>query len=313
MEQVITTHCVGDADVIKIPELALDAVEAGVLYPDQVNDPTAAVEEARQFGPGSTDPRTGLLRQSIHAWLVRTPTRVLLVDTATGNDKDRPGMPILDHLHEPFLDRLKEAGVRPEEVDLVLHTHLHADHVGWNTSKVDGRSMPTFSNARYLFSGSERAYLAALSAADGSDAAIRGQVKLGRMTRSPLPGVYEDSVLPVIEAGLAREIVVVGTEVVEGFSFLPSPGHSIDHACSCFSPRGEFALFWGDVMHHPLQIAKPDWNSVFCEFPDAALKSRCWAMNHAAETNALVFTTHFAESSAGRVSREGDRFTWHFA
>ena len=103
-------HRVGDATVIKIPELALDAVEAGVLYPDQANDPTAAVEEARKLWPGSVDPRTGLLRLSIHAWLVRTPTRVILVDTATGNDKDRPGMPNLNHLNEPFLDRLKAGG-----------------------------------------------------------------------------------------------------------------------------------------------------------------------------------------------------------
>ena len=313
MEQETTSRRVGDATVTKIPELALDAVEAGVLYPGQANDATSAVEEARKLWPGSVDPRTGLLRLSIHAWLVRTPTRVILVDTATGNDKDRPGMPNLNHLNEPFLDRLKAAGARPEEVDLVLHTHLHADHVGWNTSKVDGRWVPTFPNARYIFSGRERAYLAALSASDGSDAAIRAEVKLGRMTHPPLPGVYEDSVLPVIDAGLAREIVVDGTEVVEGFSFLPSPGHSIDHACLRFSSRGEHALFWGDVMHHPLQLAKPDWNSVFCEFPEAALKSRRWAMNQAAETNVLVFTTHFAESSAGRVSREGDRFTWHFA
>jgi hypothetical protein len=77
--------------------------------------------------------------------------------------------------------------------------------------------------------------------------------------------------------------------------------------------RGEQALFWGDVMHHPLQFVRPDWNSVFCEFPDAARESRRWAMNHAAETGALVFTTHFAESSVGRVSREGDRLAWHFA
>jgi glyoxylase-like metal-dependent hydrolase (beta-lactamase superfamily II) len=196
MELEITSHRVGDATVIKIPELALDAVEASVLYPDQANDLTAAVEEARKLWPGSVDPRTGLLRQSIHAWLVRTPTRVILVDTATGNDKDRPGMPNLNHLNEPFLERLKAAGARPEEVDLVLHTHLHADHVGWNTSKVDGRWVPTFPNARYIFSGRERVYLAALSAADGSDAAIRAEVKLGRMTHPPRLGSTRTACYP---------------------------------------------------------------------------------------------------------------------
>jgi glyoxylase-like metal-dependent hydrolase (beta-lactamase superfamily II) len=202
-------------------------------------------------------------------------------------------------------------------VDLVLLAHLHVDHVGWNTRKVDGRWVPTFPNAKYVFSGRERAYLAALSAADGSDAAIRAEAKLDRMAHPPVfgiyEGVYEDSVRPVIDAGLAREIVVDGTEAVEGFSFLPIPGHSIDHACIRLTSRGEQALFWGDVMHHPLQLVRPDWNSVFCEFPDAARESRRWAMNHAADTNAMVFTTHFAESSAGRISREGDRLAWHFA
>jgi glyoxylase-like metal-dependent hydrolase (beta-lactamase superfamily II) len=257
------------------------------------------------------------LRQSIHVWLVRTPTRVILVDTGAGNDKDRPNAPSLNHLNGPFLDRLEAAGVRPEEVDLVLLTHLHIDHVGWNTRNVDGRWVPTFPSARYVFSGRERAYLAALSAADGSDAAIRAEAKLGPRPDPLVPGiyegVYEDSVLPVIDAGLAQEIVVDGTEAVEGFSFIPNPGHTIDHACIRFRSRGEQALFWGDVMHHPLQFVRPDWNSVFYEFPDAARKARRWAMNHAAETKALVFTTHFAESSAGRVSRVGDRLTWHFA
>jgi glyoxylase-like metal-dependent hydrolase (beta-lactamase superfamily II) len=309
-------HRVGDATIIKVPELTLDASDPGYFYPGQ-EDLRAAVEETRKLWPGSVDPQTGLLRQSIHAWLVRTPTQVILVDTGAGNDKDRPNVPSLNHLNEPFLDRLKDAGVRPEDVSLVLHTHLHVDHAGWNTKKVDGRWVPTFLNARYVFSGRERAYLAALSAADGSDAAIRSEANIGLRTHAPLPGIYEgiyeDSVLPVIDAGLAQEIVVDGTEAVEGFAFLPNPGHSIDHACIRFRSRGAEALFWGDVMHHPLQFVRPDWNSGFCEFPDSARKARRWAVNHAAETNALVFTTHFAESSAGRVSRDGGQLRWQFA
>jgi glyoxylase-like metal-dependent hydrolase (beta-lactamase superfamily II) len=309
------SHRVGAATVIKIPDLALDT-EAGFLYPDLANDPTAA-EQTRKLSPDSVDPRADLLRQSIHTWLVQTTTRVILIDAAIGNDKDRPVFPKMNHLNGPFLALVTSAGVRPEEVDVVLHTHLHVDHVGWNTKKVVGRWVPTFPNARYVFSGRECADLAALSAADGSDAKVRAEAKLGPVTCSPQPGghkeIYEDSVRPVIDAGLAREIVVDGSEVAEGFSFLPSPGHSIDHASIRFCSQGEQALFWGDVMHHPLQFVKPDWNSLFCEFPDAATESRRWAMNYAAEINALVSTTHFAESSVGRVSLVGDRLTWHFA
>ena len=203
-------HRVGDATVLKIPELALDASDPAFFYPGQVNV-RAAVEETRKLWPGSVDPQTGLLRLSIHAWLVRTPTRIILVDTGAGNGKDRPNLSNLDHLNGPFLERLKAAGVSPDEVDLVLLTHLHVDHVGWNTRKVDGRWVPTFPNARYVFSGRERAYLTALSASDGSDAAIRAEAKLGTMPHPPMlgiyEGVYEDSIRPVMDAGLAREIV----------------------------------------------------------------------------------------------------------
>ena len=310
MPHNVTSYRVGDATIFKIPELALDGGDAEILFPD--SDPAAVAEAVRGLGPGSLDPRTRLLRQSIHVWLVRTPTQVILIDTATGNDKNRPTMPVLHRLNEPFLDRLAAVDVRPEDVDLVLLTHLHADHVGWNTRYEDGRWVSAFPNARYFFSARERAYVAAVARGDGSDAAIRAEAGLGTATKTPLHAIYEDSVLPIIEAGLAHEVTVDGSEVAEGFAFLPSPGHSIDHASIRFISRGEQALFWGDVLHHPLQVARPDWNSIFCEFPEAAQKSRQWAMNYAAETGALVFTTHFAESSVGRLSREGDRLTWHF-
>lgn len=309
-EQALGSYRVGAATITKIPELALDGVDAALLYPDC--DPGAAAEEARKLGRGSVDEQTGLLRQSVHAWLVTTPDRVILVDTASGNDKERPGLAVLHHLDEPFLERLKAAGARPDDVDLVLLTHIHADHVGWNTRRVEGRWVPTFPNARHVFSARERAYNAALAAATGSDAAIRAEADLGAMARLPLPGVFEDSMNPIIEAGLTREITVDGSEAEEGFFFFPSPGHSIDHASIGFRSDGEYALFWGDVLHHPLQIARPDWNSAYCEFPPAAAASRLWALNHAAETGALVLTTHFAETSAGRVRRDGKTFSWQF-
>ena len=304
-------HRVGDAVITKIPELTLDAIPAGYLFPG--SDPAVAEAEGRRLDPASADPQTGLLRLGVHAWLVRTPTRTILVDTASGNDKVRSGSPAFNQLNEPFLARLEAAGARPEEVDVVLHTHLHVDHVGWNTRWVDGRWVPTFPNARYTFSRRERDYLVALAAGGDAAEAIRATAKLGQMAALPDFEFYQDSIVPVVEAGLTREIVADGAEVEAGFSYLPSPGHSIDHACIGFTSQGEHALFWGDVMHSPMQFAQPDWNSVYCEFPEAARTARRWAADHAADTNALVLTTHFAGSSAGRVSREDGRLAWRFA
>jgi glyoxylase-like metal-dependent hydrolase (beta-lactamase superfamily II) len=312
MAQTSPFYRVGDATITKILEIPLIGQDPNTLYPGQPDIAAFTLSRASAYGPNSIDSQTGLLHQSIHTWLVRTPTQVILVDTGTGNDKERPHAPIFHHLREPFLDRLAAEGVRPEDVDIVLLTHLHADHVGWNTRLVDGRWRPTFPNARHIFSGRERAYSAALARKDGSDAAVRSEAGVGSMTHPPMAGVYEDSMLPIIEAGLAQEIMVNGADVLEGFSFLPSPGHSIDHACISFTSRGERALFWGDVMHHPLQVERPDLNSCYCEFPEAAVRSRHWAITHAAETSALIFSTHFADSSAGRIARDGDRFTWHF-
>jgi glyoxylase-like metal-dependent hydrolase (beta-lactamase superfamily II) len=310
MKEIATPYRVGDATIIKIPEITLDEVGPSILYPDV--SPTLLKRAAGDVGPGSVDHRKGLLRQSIHTWLVRTPEHIILVDTSTGNDKERPSAPVLDRLDQPFLDRLKAVGVNPGEVDYILFTHLHADHVGWNTQLIDGRWDPTFKNARHIFSRREQEYQSALAARDGSDAGIREMAQLGRMSHLPMPGVFEDSVAPIVEAGLADEILVDGSEVLEGFSFLPSPGHSIDHASISFTSQGEHAFFWGDVLHHPIQVAHQDINSVFCEFPDAAVRSRNWALNQAADSDALVFTTHFAESSAGRVRRDREGFHWQF-
>ncbi len=311
MEDPAERHRVGDATITKVPELTLDAIPPGYLYPG--SDPVVAEAEGRRLDPASLDPQTGRLRLGVHAWLVRTPTRTILVDTASGNGKTRSGSPVFNQLKEPFLARLKAAGASPGDVDVVLHTHLHVDHVGWNTHWVDGRWVPTFFNARHTFSRRERDYLTALAAGGDAAEAIRAAAKLGQMAVLPDFEFYQDSIVPVTEAGLTREIVVDGTEVEAGFSFLPSAGHSIDHACIGFTSRGEHALFWGDVMHSPMQFAQPDWNSMYCEFPIAARKARRWAMGHAADTGALVLTTHFAGSSAGRVTRKDGRFAWTFA
>lgn len=303
------TFLVGDMRIIKVPELALDAVDATQLFPE--SDLKELLSDASHWGKRSYDFESGLLRQSIHAWVVQTPTHTVLIDTATGNDKLRPTAPLFHHLKEPFLGRLQAIGVSPETVDFVLLTHLHADHVGWNTRLQDEQWVPTFPNARYVFSNREYNYNLALSRERGAVARILRQAGIGKPRHQPLEGVFEDSVMPIVEAGLDQRIDVDNT-VIEGFRFHATPGHSIDHASISVISRGETALFWGDVMHHPLQFRRPEINSVYCEFPKAAQQSRNKAMQLAAELDALVFTTHFGDSSVGKVSQQTHGFEWQF-
>ena len=193
-------------------------------------------------------------------------------------------------------------------------THVHADQVGWNTRHENGHWVPTFPDATVFCSGREWRYGAALAA--GGDvarvAAERAAAGLGDPARTPVAGVFEDSMLPVEAAGRLRLIEVDGGEVLEGFRYLPTPGHSVDHATIALTSQGETAVFGGDVMHHPFEIIDPELVSMFCEFPSAARQSRVWLLEHLVETRALYFSSHFTGSSAGHVVREGADYRWAF-
>ena len=300
---------IGDVSITRIDELVLRGAPPERLYPDA--GPAAWARHLDRLGPGSFDRNGATLVQSTHCWLLRTPRHVILIDSATGNDKERPAAPALHRLQEPFLRRLAAAGVQPDDVDFVLLSHIHSDHVGWNTVLRNGEWKPTFRRARHVVSARENAYNASLERGEQPDP---GQVApgLGAMRSRPAPGVYTDSVLPVLEAGLVDLIAVDGHEVVDGLSYLPTPGHSIDHASIRLVSAGEEALFGGDIMHHPLQVYEPGLNSCYCEFPEAATRSRKWALDEVATRDIPLFTTHFAETSVGRVRREADGFGWSF-
>jgi len=281
---------VGDATITKVTE-QLFSLKTGLLFPDF--DP-ATIDEHRSWLAGDhLDAAEENFMLSVHTWVVRRGGRIILVDTASGNHKDRPFSAIFHQLNTPYLERLALAGVKPEDVDLVLLTHLHVDHVGWNTRLVDGKWVPTFPNARYVFARPEREFFA---------------TPAGEKRRM----VFEDSVLPVIEAGLAEEIGSEGGEYLPGIRFHPTPGHSVGHMSIEIESAGERALFTGDVWHHPIQAYRPHWSSMFCADRDGANRSRRWVLEHAAQTGASVFTPHFAGTSAGTVHHEGDRFVWKF-
>lgn len=223
-------------------------------------------------------------------------------------------MPVLDHLHTPFLDRLAAAGVRVEDVDFVLLTHVHADHVGWNTVRTDGAWMPTFPNATVICPDREWRYSQALASGDeAAIAAVRQEAGFGDPIRVPESGVFADSMLPLQASGRLRLVPVNGDEVLPGVRLVPAPGHSIDHAALELSSAGALAVFGGDVMHHPVEAHVPELVSIFCEFPDAARRSRRKVLDRVADTGALYFSSHFPLSSAGHVVRNGDGYGWRFA
>jgi len=170
------------------------------------------------------------------------------------------------------------------------------DHVGWNTRLDNGRWVPTFPNARYVFSRVEREFF---------------DTPAGESRRM----VFDDSVLPVIDAGLADEVGPEGGEYLPGIRFHPTPGHSAGHMSIEIESAGAHALFSGDVWHHPIQVYRPAWSSVFCADKHRATVSRRWVLDRAVETGATVFTPHFAGTSAGVVSalaQSDGGFAWRF-
>jgi glyoxylase-like metal-dependent hydrolase (beta-lactamase superfamily II) len=290
------TFTVGEATVTRVQELALGNATPAGLFPDW--EPDIFADHQDWLSPGAMDPARERLLLSVHTWVVKTQGLTILIDTGVGNGKIRPFTPGFDRLDSPFLDRLRAAGAAPETVDYVLLTHLHVDHAGWNTVLRDGRWIPTFPKARYVFSRKEYAYFT-----DPANHTERNKTSFL---------VQQDSVRPVIDAGLADMIAVDGREIADGLTILPSPGHTVDHATIVLSSRGHRALFTGDALHHPIQVHRPDWISIFDAFPDQTRASRLRTLNDAADTGATVFCAHFPETSAGRVTREGGRFRWQF-
>lgn len=301
---------VGDLIITRLPEQVLEVADVDTMFP--YDDATELRRDVTRWGDEVYDIQRKRLRQSIHSWLVQTPSLTVLIDTGLGNDKDRPGSPLFDHLHTPYMAYLDAAGVAASDIDIVFITHLHVDHVGWNTQLSDGRWRPTFPHARYVFSQREFEYSAALSAGDSARVrqliSERGQ---GEPHHFPLGGIVEDSLQPVVDAGLV-DFITVG-DSVEGFTFHASPGHSIDHASIAITSHGQTALFWGDVMHHPIQVRHPHVNSRYCEFLPAAIASRERMMAYALQHEAMVFTSHFGGSGAGRLQRTDRGIEWQFA
>lgn len=286
------TLTLGDVRIQRVVEMEGPFAALDFLLPDA--DPEVVAANAGWLKPDFVDPATGQAIMSFHSFVVRTERHTILVDACIGNDKHRPLRPPWHMKRSPFLEDLAAAGVRPEQVDFVLCTHLHADHVGWNTRLVDGRWTPTFPNAQYIFARREYDFWrAANESHTGSEPLNHGS--------------YFDSVLPVVEAGRAV-IVEDDHQIEDGVWLEPAPGHTPGNVVVNLASNGRRAVLTGDVLHHPVQLAAPDWSSTFCSDPDLSRVTRRALIETHADTDAVILTAHFPTPTAGRIVSAGDAF-----
>ncbi len=281
---------IGDVTVTRIVESTFEGLEA--FLPEATPDAVRQYDWLRPFLTPD-----GVLKFSIHALVIETPSRRMIVDTCVGNEKPRDVFPIWHMLQTGFLDDLEKAGFARGSIDTVLCTHLHLDHVGWNTMLVDGAWVPTFPNARYLIEASEFAFLDT----EGADA---GQEQWARDMNA---AVMADSIRPVVAAGLV-DLVSSDHVICDEVRLVPTPGHTPGHVSIRIDSAGESALITGDFIHHPCQLAHPEWSLTSDVDPARSVETRRAVFSGLAGTPTLVIGTHWPDPTAGRVGREGGAY-----
>jgi glyoxylase-like metal-dependent hydrolase (beta-lactamase superfamily II) len=275
---------IGGVTVTKIVELEVTGGTRFVL-PDATRDACCPIAWMK---PHFMDD-DGRLKMSIHALVVETPSRRIIVDTCLGNDKQGRAVPGWNNLQGPFLRDLAAADYARESVDTVVCTHLHVDHVGWNTTLVDGRWLPTFPQARYLMGRTEFEYW-------------RDQREVAEQVT-----VFSDSVQPVFDAGLV-DLVATDHRVCDEVRLVPTLGHTPGHVSIRIESQGEVGLITGDFLHHPCQMAHPEWAAAVDYDKAQSTQTRHDTFAALAGTPTLLIGTHFAGVTAGRVVRDGEGY-----
>jgi len=274
---------VGSATITSVVEDQID-LPPGLLFPE-------ADEETVRRHPWLVPDwagADGTISMRVQAFVVETDGVTVLVDPCVGNGKVR-WLPVWNDLDLPFLERLADAGYVPADVELVVHTHVHADHVGWDTRRDGDAWVPTFTGARHLYTEAE--------------------LEFARTSGMPGEDVYGDSIAPIVDAGLA-DIVAPDADLGHGLRLESTPGHTPGHTSLWIESGGERALITGDFMHHPFQFAEPQVAEIADSDADVARSTRTRMLRRMAESGALVLGTHFPNRPAGRVVANGDR--WRF-
>ena len=282
-----TQFRLGDLEIHRVIE------EEGALFDPLEFFPSFTKERLEENRPwleqGTIDKATGKLNLCIQSYLVRTPHHTILVDTCVGNHKPRPTRPFWNMKTSDTWERnLAATGVSVHDIDYVMCTHLHVDHVGWNTRLENGRWVPTFPKARYVFAEKEYAYWSAEHA------------------KVPNP-ILEDSVLPIVAAGQA-EMVRSDHALADHVRLVPTPGHTPDHYAIELGKGETTAVLTGDLIHSPIQARYPEICFRADVDPAQSAATRRNFLEHHCDSGRLVCTAHFPSPSTGHVTRWGDGF-----
>ena len=276
---------VGSATVTAVVEAYTPGIPAGFLLPEATADD---IKHTDWLGDDQAGP-DGSIAMSVQAFLLTMPGFTALVDPCVGNGKTR-ALPFWNLLDVPWLDRLRAAGKEPGDIDLVVHTHLHADHVGWDTHLDGGAWVPTFTNARHVYAGEELEYWRAHADEMAGEA-------------------YTDSVAPIVDAGLA-DIVEVDAELGHGLRFISTPGHTPGHVSLEITDDDDVFVVSGDLWHHPAQAAHPEWQEIADTDPVVSRATREAFLDAHALAGTRIAGTHFPSRPVGRVVAHAGR--WKF-
>lgn len=283
----MTSLMLGDIQIDRIVEMVLPFDTLTSFLPDANAEQIDLCKPWLE--PWALCPDTGKFILVVQSYLVRTRQHTILIDTCVGCDKTIDFYPHWNkRTDRSWLSKLAETSVSPADVDYVFCTHLHCDHVGWNTQLLDGRWSPTFPNAKYIMS--------------------RKDMELSEATGGP---GYNENLLPVVEAG---QVLIVESDFAldDNIWLEPTPGHTAGHVAVAMVSGKNEAVMCGDLMHCPIQCAYPGWNAVSDADPAQATKTRRKFLNHNCDRNRLVMTAHFPEPSIGHIVQKDDAFRFDF-
>ncbi|MEM7744720.1 MAG: MBL fold metallo-hydrolase [Pseudomonadota bacterium] len=279
---------VGDFVVQQVVEFQAPFRPLATMFPEAARDPAALEALLPRLQPWCVDEQ-GRAILPVQSYVIRTGRHVILIDTCVGCDKTNSRFPEwAGRQDEGWLQRLQAMGMQPEQVTHVLCTHLHSDHSGWNTRLLDGRWVPTFPNARYIFAKAEVAH------AEANETEL-----------------YAENVLPVIAAGQA-DLVETDHQIEDGVWLEPTPGHTPGHVAVHLVSAGRHAVMWGDLLHSPAQALYPHWAYARDVSAADSTASRWRVLGAAAEHNRLILSSHFPLPSVGRVRSEGAGFWFDY-